>query len=161
MSAAFKLEREQWVPPPLDEVFAFFADARNLEVLTPPWLRFRIRTPEPIKMSSGTRIEYHINWHGVPLRWKTEIARWEPPFRFEDMQIKGPYRVWHHTHQFKSMMEGTQISDVVHYALPFGIVGRLVHAISVRRNLEQIFDYRRKKIRELFGGEEEKSSGAK
>ena len=110
-------------------------------------------------MAKGARIAYRINWHGIPLRWQTEIADWEPLSRFEDTQIQGPYRLWHHTHLFRTAAGGTQISDVVRYSLSFGILGRLVHAIAVRRNVEQIFAYRRQKIRELFGGEEEKSGG--
>ncbi len=152
MSAPFTLEREQWVPRPLQEVFAFFADARNLEKLTPEWLRFEILTPEPIEMRAGAVIDYKLAWHGIPMRWKTEITKWEPPHHFEDLQIKGPYQLWRHTHRFEAVDDGTRIRDVVQYALPFGVLGRAVHAVSVRRNVEEIFDYRDEKVRALFGG---------
>jgi ligand-binding SRPBCC domain-containing protein len=152
VSAPFTLEREQWVPSPLHEVFAFFADARNLETLTPEWLRFEILTPEAINMTVGTVIDYRLRWHGLPLRWKTEITHWEPPNRFEDLQTKGPYQLWRHTHRFEAVGEGTRIGDSVQYALPFGLLGRAVHAVSVRRNVEEIFNYRDKKVRALFGG---------
>ncbi len=143
------------MPRPLREVFAFFSDAQNLEALTPPWMRFHILTPQPIEMFPGTLIDYRLRWHGIPLRWQTQIARWEPPDHFEDVQLKGPYRLWHHTHRFEAFAGGTRIHDLVRYALPFGILGRMVHALSVRRNVEEIFAYRQAKIREMFGGGEQ------
>ena len=146
------LRREQWVPRPLDEVFAFFSDARNLGEITPRWLGFQILTPEPIRIAAGTRIRYRLSWHGIPLDWTTEIRRWEPPFRFVDAQLRGPYRLWHHTHRFEASNGGTRMMDVVRYRLPFGIVGRVVHALKVRRDLERIFDYRFTRIDELFTG---------
>jgi ligand-binding SRPBCC domain-containing protein len=135
----------------LEQVFAFFADATNLEALTPKWMKFQILTPEPIPMHRGAKIDYRLRWHGFPMSWQTEIVRWEPPFRFEDLQLKGPYRVWHHTHRFQAAGGGTLLTDDVRYQLPFGWIGKLVHAISVRRNVEQIFAFRQAKIRELFG----------
>ena len=153
MSGPYILERAQWVPRPLDEVFSFFADAANLEALTPNWLTFQILTPQPIAMHAGTLIDYRLRWHAVPLRWKTKILVWEPPYHFEDLQLKGPYKLWHHTHRFEASSGGTRILDHVQYALPFGAIGRAVHAISVRRNVEEIFRYRQEKIRGLFGGE--------
>ncbi len=152
MSKPYTLEREQWVPRPLDEVFSFFSDAANLEELTPAWLEFSILTPSPIEMKAGAMIDYRLSWHGIPMGWKTEITLWEPPHRFEDLQLKGPYRLWRHTHRFQASGSGTLISDTVRYALPFGPVGRLVHAVSVRRNVEAIFAYRNEKVREMFGG---------
>lgn len=151
MSEAFTLEREQWVPSSLQVVFAFFADAGNLEVLTPDWLRLQILTPQPITMQPGTLIDYRLRWHGVPLRWRTEITHWQPPHHFEDLQLKGPYRLWRHTHIFEAVEDGTRIVDRVQYGLPFGVLGRIAHAVSVRRNVEQIFDYRDAKVRELLG----------
>ncbi len=151
MSPAFKLEREQWVPRPLEEVFAFFADAGNLEILTPAWLRFEILTPGPIAIRTGAIIDYKLRWHGLPFRWKTEITEWQPPYRFEDLRLKGPYKLWRHTHRFEPVGQGTRIGDAVEYALPFGLLGRAVHAVSVRRNVEEIFNYRDEKVRELFG----------
>jgi ligand-binding SRPBCC domain-containing protein len=144
------LRRNQWVPRPRDEVFAFFCDARNLEYLTPPWLGFRILTPEPIRIAAGTQIRYRLSWHGIPVMWTTEIRRWEPPFRFVDVQLSGPYELWHHTHRFETLGQGTLMTDVVRYRLPFGIIGRVTHAIKVRRDLERIFDYRFERVRDRF-----------
>jgi ligand-binding SRPBCC domain-containing protein len=149
---SYALHREQWVPRPLDEVFAFFSDARNLEILTPDWLKFKILTPGPIAIAPGTHIQYRLSWHGTPLRWTTEITRWNPPADFEDIQLSGPYKLWRHTHRFSAHNGGTQMTDTVEYALPFGFLGRLAHALQVRRNVEKIFDYRYERIREMFGG---------
>ena len=151
MNAPFTLERGQWVPASLDRVFAFFSDAENLEALTPEWLRFQILTPLPIAMAAGTLIDYRLRWHGIPLRWRTEITDWQPPYRFQDLQIKGPYQLWHHTHRFQAVDSGTLISDHVRYSLPFGILGRAAYAFSVQRNVERIFEYRQQKVRALFG----------
>jgi ligand-binding SRPBCC domain-containing protein len=145
------LRREQWLPRPIDEVFAFFSDARNLEAITPPWLGFRILTPGPIEMKAGTTIRYQIRLRGLPLRWLTEIQRWDPPREFVDVQLRGPYRLWHHTHRFEPVDGGTMVHDVVRYALGFGPIGRLVHAWTVRRDVEAIFDYRARRMEELFG----------
>lgn len=144
------MRREQWIPRPLGEVFAFFCDARNLAALTPPWLGFRILTAGPIRIAVGTKIRYRLDWHGAPVKWTTEIRRWEPPHRFIDVQLSGPYRLWHHTHGFVERGGGTLMTDVVRYRLPFGIIGRLAHALKVRRDVEQIFDYRSRRISELF-----------
>jgi len=146
------LRREQWIPRPLDEVFAFFSDARNLAEITPPWLGFRILTPGPIRIAIGTLLRYRLSWHGLPVSWSTRIARWDPPFRFVDVQLSGPYRLWHHTHRFESHDGGTRMTDVVRYRLPFGPIGRAVHALKVRRDVAAIFDYRFQRIAELFGG---------
>jgi len=145
------LEREQWVAAPLDRVFAFFSDAANLEALTPPWLRFRIATPTPIEMRRGAAIDYRIDWHTLPIRWQTEIAEWLPPKRFVDIQVHGPYRLWHHTHTFTSTNGGTVVGDRVRYALPLGVLGSLAHRLAVRRDVERVFDYRSERIAALFG----------
>jgi ligand-binding SRPBCC domain-containing protein len=147
------LRREQWIPKPLPQVFAFFSDAENLEEITPPWLRFEIVTPGPIRIAAGTRIRYRLRWHGVPLFWTTEIRRWDPPHCFVDVQLRGPFRLWHHTHRFEPYEGGTRMTDVVRYRLPLGIIGRVVHALKVRRDVESIFDYRFRRINELFGGD--------
>lgn len=151
MSEPYTLEREQWVPASLEEVFPFFSDAANLQTLTPDWLSFQILTPTPIPMHAGSLIDYRLRWHGVPLQWRTEILVWEPPCHFEDLQLKGPYKLWHHTHRFEADSGGTRILDHVRYALPFGLLGRAVHAVSVRRNVEEIFRYRQEKICARFG----------
>jgi hypothetical protein len=138
------------VPRPLDEVFPFFSDARNLELLTPSWLKFHVLTI-PDKIATGVHIQYRLAWHGIPLRWTTEITRWNPPHDFEDIQLSGPYKLWRHTHRFESRNGGTQMTDMVEYDLPFGPLGRIAHAVQVRRNVEAIFDYRYDRIQEIFG----------
>lgn len=138
---------EQWLPRPLDEVFCFFADARNLERITPAWLRFRILTPAPIEMAVGTRIEYRLRIRGVPLRWESEITAWEPPHRFVDEQRRGPYRSWIHTHSFVADGQGTRILDEVDYSV-WG--GRVVDRLLVRRDVAKIFDYRHGVISKLL-----------
>jgi len=138
------LRREQRLPGPPEDVFPFFADARNLEAITPPWLGFRVVTDSPIDMRSGASIEYRLKLRGVPLRWRTRIAVWDPPHRFVDVQIAGPYRLWHHTHDFAADgAGGTVMRDTVRYAIPFGPLGRLAHALVVRRDLDAIFGFRR------------------
>jgi ligand-binding SRPBCC domain-containing protein len=151
MSKTYMLTREQWVPTSIDEMFAFFSDASNLESITPPWLNFQILNPEPVGIAAGATIRYRLSWHGIPIRWKTEITRWEPPHAFEDVQLSGPYRLWHHTHRFEVVRGGTLMTDVVRYALPFGALGRAAHSLAVRRNVEQIFNYRYHRIHALFG----------
>jgi ligand-binding SRPBCC domain-containing protein len=144
------LQREQWIPRPIENVFDFFADARNLEAITPAWLSFRILSPEPIVMKSGARILYQLRWHALPLRWLTEIRTWSPPTEFVDVQARGPYRLWHHTHSFEPVDGGTRMRDVVRYALPYGLLGRLAHPWLVKSDLEAIFDYRATKVCEIL-----------
>jgi ligand-binding SRPBCC domain-containing protein len=149
----FLLQYEQWIPTPIDEVFAFFADAVNLETITPPWLGFRILSPGPITMRAGTLITYRLRWRGLPLRWLTEIEEWEPPFHFVDAQRRGPYALWHHTHSFEAHAGGTRMWDRVQYALPLGPLGVLMHRLAVRRDVEAIFAYRANRVNEIFGGQ--------
>lgn len=146
------LRRRQWIPRPIDEVFEFFSDARNLEEITPPWLGFRIQTPGPIRLATGTRIRYRLGLHGIPLGWTTAIRQWRPPLRFVDVQLSGPYRLWHHTHRFEAKDGGTLMTDIVRYRLPMGIIGRVVHRLKVRRDVERIFDYRFRRIQEALDG---------
>ena len=146
----YTLERELFVPHPLSKVFAFFSRAENLEEITPPWMQFRILTAQPIEMKKGATIAYSLRVRGFPLRWLTEIEEWNPPYEFIDVQAKGPYKLWHHTHRFAEVPGGTSIVDIVRYALPFGPLGRLVHRIQVAWDIEQIFDYRKKRVQALF-----------
>lgn len=141
------LEREQRIPRPIDEVFAFFADAYNLQAITPPWLHFRILRVSEGEIRRGTLIQYAIRWHGIPLRWTTEIIEWSPPHGFIDEQISGPYRLWRHEHRFVPDGDGTIMRDRVTYRLPFGMLGRGVHTMMVRRDVARIFDYRAEFIR--------------
>src|SRR3954447_1165233 len=147
------LEREQVLPAPPERVFAFFADARNLEAITPPLLRFRVLTPEPIEMRAGTFLRYRLRLHGVPIRWATPIAGWDPPHRFVDMQRRGPYALWHHTHTFApDGAGGTAMRDLVRYAIGFGPLGSAAHALVVARDLARIFDFRAATVPVLLGG---------
>jgi ligand-binding SRPBCC domain-containing protein len=146
-----RLERVQVVRRPLHEVFAFFSEAQNLERITPPWLRFGLRTPVPIDMSTGTRIEYRLRLHGIPLRWVSVIESWEEERGFIDRQVSGPFRLWRHQHEFSEVEGGTSVQDRVDYALPFGRLGRLLGIPIVRRDLERIFDYRRAAVAGLLG----------
>ena len=148
-----RLVREQVVAAAPDEVFDFFSRARNLETLTPPWLRFEVLTPEPIDMRRGTSIEYRLRLHGVPLRWVSRIEEWLPGRSFVDRQVRGPYRLWHHRHEFEAHDEGTRVRDIVHYALPLGPFGALAHAVFVRRDLAAVFEYRRQQIDRLASAE--------
>ena len=145
-----QLHREQLIPRPLHEVFPFFADAGNLEAITPRWLNFQILTARPIDMHVGALLEYRLKWHGLPIAWQTRIVAWDAPHCFADLQVRGPYRLWHHTHTFRAEGESTRMTDLVNYALPFGPLGALAHTIMVRRELELVFDYRCKVIESLF-----------
>ena len=144
------LRREQWIPRPVADVFPFFADAHNLETITPPWLNFRITHVDPGPLREGAEIRYRINLHGLPIGWRTEIRQWTPPHRFVDTQLSGPYRLWHHTHLFEDHGDRTKMTDIVRYRLPFGPLGNLVRFIKVRRDVERIFDYRYQCIERLF-----------
>jgi ligand-binding SRPBCC domain-containing protein len=145
------LEREQRIAAGRSEVFAFFADAFNLEALTPPWLGFEVLTKRPIEMRAGALIGYRMQLHRVPVRWLTRIERWEPETAFVDRQLRGPYRLWHHVHTFSDCVEGTSMRDRVSYALPLGVLGAAAHAAFVRRDLARIFDYRRESVARVFG----------
>lgn len=145
-----RLEREQRIGRPLEEVFHFFAAARNLERLTPPWLRFEVLTPEPIEMRVGALIDYRLRVHGIPLRWTSRIEGWEPGRSFVDRQLRGPYGLWHHRHTFAADGEDTIVRDTVDYGLPLGPLGELAHTTFVRRDLERIFAYRRRAVLEAL-----------
>lgn len=149
------LERRQILPVPLGEVFAFFESPENLARITPPRLDFRILTPRPIHMKTGTVIDYTVRWLGMPVRWRTLITTYEPGRRFVDEQITGPYSLWHHTHEFAAREGGTAMTDRVVYMMPLGPLGELAHELMVRRQLEEIFDYRAEVIGRLLrpGGE--------
>ena len=147
---SYRLHRRQVVGGTLEDVFAFFADPLNLEAITPPWLGFRIVDPGDRPVRLGTRIRYRLRLHGVPLRWESRIAEHVAGGMFADEQLAGPYRRWYHRHFFRAVPGGVEIEDVVDYALPFGPLGRLTHALAVRRQLAAIFDYRRERIAERF-----------
>ena len=144
----FTFKSELWLPQKREDIFTFFADAGNLEALTPPWLNFEILTPRPIAMRTGALIEYRLKIKGVPVSWQTEITQWQPPFRFTDRQNRGPYRQWVHEHRFESKDGGTLCLDEVKYAVPGGW---LVDKLLVRRDVTRIFEFRRQKLIKLFG----------
>lgn len=141
------LTAELWLPERREAVFSFFADAFNLEAITPPWLKFSVLTPGPIAMQTGTVIDYRLRVHGVPLRWQSEITTWEPPLRFVDEQRRGPYRRWIHTHSFEQKDGGTLCRDVVKYAVPGG---RFINWLIVRRDVERILAHRQESIHRRF-----------
>jgi ligand-binding SRPBCC domain-containing protein len=141
--------RELWLPRSREEVFAFFADAANLDAITPPWLKFRTVTPAPIRMEKGTLLDHELRIHGFPLRWRSRITEWQPPARFVDEQVRGPYRLWRHEHEFEERDRGTLMRDRVHYAVPFDFIA---HPLLVRRDVARIFAYRTERLRERFGG---------
>jgi ligand-binding SRPBCC domain-containing protein len=147
MARGFQLQTRLFVARDLETTFAFFADAGNLQRLTPSWLNFSILTPQPIPMRAGALIDYRIKVHGVPVTWRTEIADWQPPHQFVDQQLKGPYWLWHHTHRFTAEDGGTLVEDTVRYR-PIG--GALVHTLFVRRDLERIFRFRQEEILRVF-----------
>jgi ligand-binding SRPBCC domain-containing protein len=145
-----RLALEQYVPRPLDEVFAFFAEAQNLERITPPWLSFEVLAPGPVEMQVGTRIDYRLRLHGLPVRWTSRIEEWEPGHQFVDRQVRGPYGLWHHRHTFVPSGKGTLVGDEVHYGLPFGALGDIAHLLFVRRDLHRIFAYRHQAVPRLL-----------
>jgi ligand-binding SRPBCC domain-containing protein len=143
----YLLTSEVKLPAHIDKVFAFFSDASQLERLTPDWLRFSVLTPLPIKMEEGTLIDYRLRVHGVPLRWRSRICRWDPPDHFADEQLHGPYRRWYHSHTFQQDGEETLCRDDVEYSF---IGGPLIHSLFVKRDLQRIFHYRIQVLREIF-----------
>jgi ligand-binding SRPBCC domain-containing protein len=146
------LERSLLLPRPRAEVFAFFGNPRNLEVITPDFLRFEILPPVPAQMAEGVLIDYRLSLFGVPFRWRTRIAAWVPEMRFVDVQVRGPYARWHHTHTFEDVPGGTMVGDRVEYQLPLGPLGEIAHPVLVRRTLERIFDHRQRRVLDLLGG---------
>ncbi len=144
----FLLKREIWLPRPRAEVFAFFSEARNLQTITPDWLKFEVLTPGALQMRVGLLIDYRITVHGFPIRWRTEIAEWNPPDHFTDIQLRGPYSVWRHHHTFVERDGGTLCGDEVLYR-PKG--GWLMDWLFVRRDLHRIFSYREQRLVQMFG----------
>jgi ligand-binding SRPBCC domain-containing protein len=142
-----EFQTELWLPLPPEDLFPFFADAANLDAITPPWLHFHIVTPPPIVMREGTLIDYRLRVRGLPLRWRTRINLWQPPHRFEDEQIRGPYRQWIHTHTFEPCDGGTLARDHVLYAVPFDFIA---HRWFVRPDIENIFHFRAEALRRRF-----------
>src|SRR5437868_15308706 len=150
----FTLEREQLLPGRPDEGFPFFADARNLESITPPLLRFEVVTPGEIPMRVGTLIQYRLTLRGIGVNWLTSIQEWDPPHRFVDVQVRGPYALWHHTHDFAAIPGSdpprTLMTDTVRYGIGLGPFGEVAHRALVRRDVEAIFAYRAARVPALL-----------
>jgi ligand-binding SRPBCC domain-containing protein len=143
-----EFQSELWLPKPLEDVFGFFSDAANLNAITPPWLNFRMVTASPIDMRVGTLIDYRLRIRGIPVSWRTKITLWEPPYRFADEQVRGPYRFWRHQHEFESKDDGTLVRDRVNYSVPFDFIA---HGLMVKRDVQRIFSYREEQLRSIFG----------
>ncbi|MBI5645446.1 MAG: SRPBCC family protein [Ignavibacteriae bacterium] len=137
------------IPLPIQDVFIFFSDARNLEAITPPELRFRVESQGMINIIEGTEIQYTLGLFGIRFRWRSRISCWDPPRSFVDEQLQGPYALWHHEHQFEEIAGGTQIRDTVHYALPLWPFSAPAHPL-VRAQLRRIFEYRQTRVIRLF-----------
>ncbi len=149
----YELSTELCVTESRSEVFEFFADAFQLERITPPWLNFSVQSPRPIRMQAGTLIDYKLRLHGLPIRWRSRISHWEPLFSFVDEQVKGPYRGWHHLHTFEEVDSagcahpGTLVRDIVNYSVPLSAI---MHPLIVRGNLRRIFEFRRQALSRIF-----------
>jgi ligand-binding SRPBCC domain-containing protein len=148
--ASHRLERGQLIARPLEPVFAFFADARNLQAITPDFLHFRMRTSTPVDMKAGARIDYTIVLFGVPIGWRTRITEWRPGVRFVDEQESGPYARWIHTHEFEARGDATFMRDHVEYVEPLGLLGAVAHHLFVARTLDRIFDFRARAVHRLL-----------
>ncbi|MBS1518561.1 MAG: SRPBCC family protein [Bacteroidetes bacterium] len=144
------LEKKTVIKRPVEEVFDFFTKAENLNKITPPFLGFKILTPLPVEMKKGALIDYVIRLNGIPMKWKTEITKWEPPYKFEDTQIKGPYKIWIHEHKFEPSGNDTLMTDTVNYFSRGGILEFIPHNLIVKNKVKEIFDYREKTFAELF-----------
>ncbi len=143
----FEFKTEQLLPRPLDQVFPFFSDPRNLQAITPPWLDFEITTKGDLQMREGLVIDYRLRIRGIPLRWRSEITIWQPPRRFVDEQRTGPYRFWIHEHTFEAIGNSTRIGDYVQYGVPGGV---LVQRLFVARDVARIFEFRRAKLEQIL-----------
>ena len=146
----FNFKKELYVERPLEEVFNFFSRAENLQKVTPPQLQFHILTPLPIEMKTGTIIDYQLKVYHLPFSWRTEITEWDPPHKFTDIQVRGPYRKWIHQHFFEKSGDGTMMKDLLQYAIPGGIFATWINSLLVRKDIESIFRFREKRFREIF-----------
>ena len=150
MIKCYTLNRTQVINQSIDKVFSFFSKPENLEIITPKYLNFKIITPVPINMVVGQLIDYKLKIHSFPIKWTSLISHYDPPYSFVDEQVRGPYALWHHTHLFKEQENGTLIEDQIKYQIPFSIFGKLLNFTFIKRDLENIFNYREKTISRLF-----------
>ena len=148
----YTLEVKQFIQLPISEVFDFFSNPNNLELITPNNLKFTIKTESPIVMRLGLTIDYSLRIRGFPVKWTSLISEYNPPYNFIDEQVIGPYSKWHHEHKFIEKDKGTEIIDKIKYSLPFGYIGQLVHILFVKRDLEKKFNYRKKIINQISKG---------
>jgi ligand-binding SRPBCC domain-containing protein len=147
----YKIEYDQFIDLPIEDVFNFFSKPENLSLITPPRMNFEIMTPQPLEMKEGQLVDYALTIaYIIKLRWRTLITKYESPHIFIDQQIKGPYSLWHHTHTFEEKDGGTIIKDSVVYAIPFGWLGRFVHAIYIKYDIQSIFKHRKKILTKIF-----------
>ena len=145
----FYFTQQQWLPRSIDEVFGFFSDAHNLERLTPSWLKFKVLTPDPIELKTGTLIDYQLRIRGIPLQWQSEITAWKPPYYFVDEQRRGPYKLWIHEHQFEESAGGVSATDRVEYAV---LGGAIINRLFISRDIERIFQFRKEMLEKIFAG---------
>jgi ligand-binding SRPBCC domain-containing protein len=150
MSRTYIFEQETIIGNPLNEVFQFFSNAENLAKITPDNLKFQIKSPLPIKMEAGTLIDYQIKIYNIPFHWRTKITVWDPPVRFVDVQLTGPYKMWIHEHSFEELGGSTKMSDKIQYQVPGGLFAPLVHRLRVKKDVENIFKFREKIIKQIF-----------
>ena len=148
--STFEKLSEQWVPKKASEVWPYFCDAKNLEELTPPFLKFKVKSMSTPVIQEGSLIDYRLSLNGIPFGWRTRIEEWEPEKKFVDTQLRGPYSLWHHTHEFIPMAGGTLLRDRVRYRVPFGWLGAMASGWKVHKDVATIFEFRRKKIAEMF-----------
>ncbi|MBL7883349.1 MAG: SRPBCC family protein [Bacteroidia bacterium] len=144
------LKRETIINKPIQEVFDFFSKAENLNKITPPNMNFKILTPLPIQMKKGTLIDYRIKVNSIPFKWKTEITDWNPPFRFIDTQLKGPYNTWIHEHIFEERDEKTIMMDIVQFKSPGWFLEPIIHLLFIEKKVKAIFDYREEQLLRIF-----------
>lgn len=139
-----------WIPARIETAFQFFSKPENLDRITPPWLHFQFLTPLPVELKSGTLLDYRLKLHGIPVKWQTQIVEWNPPFHFVDLQLRGPYKKWVHTHTFVEKDNGTVIEDNVLYAVPGFFLEPFINKYFVKPDINRIFEYRRKQLTEIF-----------
>jgi ligand-binding SRPBCC domain-containing protein len=145
-----KFQSSIWIPAPVETAFSFFSKAENLDRITPPWLHFKILTTLPVEMGEGTLLDYQLKLHGIPVSWQTQIINWNPPFQFVDVQLRGPYRKWIHTHTFTSQNNGTLVEDSVDYAVPGFFLEPFINKYLVQPDISKIFAYRRDQLTRIF-----------
>lgn len=141
---------QQWVPHPVEKVFSFFSDEKNLEILTPPWLQFKVLQKSTPQIEEGTLIDYRLKLKNIPFKWQSKIIDWVPNEKFVDTQTKGPYQYWHHTHTFEPLRNGTLMVDRILYRVPLKAFGDLLTSHQVSKDIKKIFQYRKEKIEEIF-----------